>query len=105
MISPNHSEPDNGLPFGFHLSQNYPNPFRDKTTIKYCLPYTTRVNLTVSDAAGHMIQRLVDKEEKAGTYEVEFPSGAGCDQLDGGSYIYRLQAGDFVQEKQMLVVR
>ncbi len=59
-------------PSEFYLSQNYPNPFREKTIIKYCVAYKTRVKLTVYNSEGKEIKKLVDEEKNPGTYEVEF---------------------------------
>jgi hypothetical protein len=89
------------LPLRFQVRQNYPNPFRGRTTIKYCVAYTTMVKLTVYDCAGKTIERLVDEEKKAGTYEVEFLPAAGSRHLAGGVYVYRLEAGEFSDEKTM----
>ena len=54
------------IPSEFYLSQNYPNPFRDKTTIKYCVPYKTKVKLEVFDIEGKKIKILIDEEKEAG---------------------------------------
>ena len=90
-------------PSEFYLSQNYPNPFRDKTTIKYCVAFRTRVMLTVHNAEGKEIEKLVDEEQNPGTYEVEFRSvEAHRDaSLHNGFYYYRLEAGDYKSEKKM----
>ena len=56
----------------FYLGQNYPNPFKEKTTIKYCVASTTRVILTIYDTQGNVVKKLVDEEKNPGTYEVEF---------------------------------
>jgi hypothetical protein len=101
MEHPNSSDVDNMLPSEFHVSQNYPNPFRGKTTIKYCVAYKTRVKLIVYDSAGTMVEQLVDEEKKAGTYEVEFPSAGENLHLAGGEYIYHLEAGEFSDERTM----
>ena len=81
-------------PLRFHLSQNYPEPFREKTCIKYCVAYECRVVLTVFDTDGREVTRLVDKKQPAGTYEVEFKAVEG-------DYSYRLEAGDFKFQKLM----
>jgi hypothetical protein len=60
------------VPSEFYLSQNYPNPFKEKTVIKYCVAYRTRVQLTIYNTAGEEIEKLVDEEQKAGAYKVEF---------------------------------
>jgi 5-hydroxyisourate hydrolase-like protein (transthyretin family) len=98
------------IPSEFFLSQNYPNPFKEKTIIKYCVAFKTRVQLTVYNSEGKVIEELVDEEKKPGTYEIEFsachsreslPDGkAGGNQLEG-TYFYRLEAGDYSNEKKM----
>lgn len=95
------------IPSEFYLSQNYPNPFRDKTTIKYCITYKTKVILEVFSAEDKMIERLLDEEKEAGTYEVEFNSFA-CHSRESGnpkeiSYFYRFEAGDYKCEKVMFL--
>jgi hypothetical protein len=93
------------IPLAFHLSQNYPNPFREKTRIKYCVAIKTKVRLTVLDSAGKVIDRLVDEEKNPGTYGVDFVARASaCGEarnLANGKYSYRLEAGDFSSEKEM----
>ena len=101
----NNSRMDEVTPLEFYLSQNYPNPFKDKTTIKYCVSYKTHVNLTVLDAERNEIEKLVDEEKKPGTYEVEFKSAIGSRQLAIGDYFYRLQAGDYSIEKRMQLIK
>lgn len=104
MALQNKAEVDNMAPLTFRMSQNYPNPFRGRTTIKYCVAYRTRVRLTVYDAAGETIERLIDEEKKAGTYEVEFLAETGRRHLAGGEYVYRLEAGEFSSEKKMEIL-
>ena len=105
---------DDVTPLEFYLSQNYPNPFKDRTTIKYCVAYKTRVKLTVYDPEGEEIEKLVDEEKKPGTYEVEFsvfhlhgslPDNRTCGNLSGEKYYYRLEAGSFKSEKKMLLIK
>jgi hypothetical protein len=117
---------DNGMvikelaPPEFFLSQNYPNPFSEKTTIKYCVAYKTKVKLTVFDVEGNLIENLVDEEKNPGTYEVEFSTCHSCESLpdgkagrnpESGTYYYRLeatpiggQAGDYKSEKRMQIL-
>jgi hypothetical protein len=91
------------LPTEFNLGQNYPNPFREKTTIKYCIAYKTRVVLTIYNSEGEVIEKLIDEEKKPGTYEVIFESAVHSGQLAIRDYFYRLQAGDYTNEKRMQV--
>jgi hypothetical protein len=93
------------IPSEFHLGQNYPNPFRDKTIIKYCVAYKTRVVLTVYNSEGEEIEKLVDEEKKPGTYEVEF---SACHSRESGNplegtYFYCLKAGEYRSEKKMVL--
>jgi hypothetical protein len=99
----NNSFIDEVTPLQFRLSQNYPNPFTEKTMIKYCIAYKTRVKLTVYNSEGEEIQKLIDEEKTAGTYEVVFQSAAGNKQLASGNYLYVLEAGDYKSEKEMFL--
>ena len=100
------------IPTKFHLSQNYPNPFKDKTKIKYCIAFKTKVRLLVLSSDGKVVEELLDEEKDAGTYEIEFSAYKNHKGesriLPDGSYFYQLkavpigrQAGDFLAEKEM----
>ena len=100
---------NNLTPTEFYLSQNYPNPFSERTTIKFCVAYKTEVKLEVFNADGEMIKTLLDEEKEAGTYEVEFDA-AICHSREGGNleaetYTYQLLAGDFLSTKEMTFLR
>ena len=83
------------LPFEFHLSQNFPNPFKERTTIKYCVPLEIGIMLVIFDSKEEKIKTLVDEVKEPGTYQVEFkPNG-----FKRGSYLYRLTAGNTIIEK------
>jgi hypothetical protein len=92
-------------PSEFYLSPNYPNPFKERTTIKYCVPYRTRVLLTVYNEKNEEIIKLVDEVKNPGTYEVVFQSAVGSRQSASGSYYYRLEAGDYKNEMEMLFIK
>jgi acetyl esterase/lipase len=89
------------LPTSFALQQNYPNPFNPSTTIKYELPKSSVVRLSVFDMLGREVSVLVNERRDAGVHEVK------CDgsNLASGVYFYRLQAGDFVSTKKMLTLK
>jgi len=89
------------LPAQFALKQNYPNPFNPSTTIKYELPKASHVTLTVYDLLGREVARLVNDLEEPGYKTVEWNGG----ELASGVYFYRLQAGDCVQTRKLLVLR
>ena len=89
------------LPSTTLLLQNYPNPFNPSTSIKFELPRTSQVSLTVFDMLGRQVSVLVNEKRDAGVYEVKF-DGSG---LSSGVYLYRIQAGTFVQTRKLLLLR
>ena len=91
-------------PAEFYLSPNYPNPFRENTKIKYCVAYTTKVQLTVFDSEGNEIIRLVDEEKNPGTYEVDFSIVNRNGNLvpNGEVYYCCFEAGNYKSEKKMI---
>ena len=104
----------------FVLYQNYPNPFNPSTTIKYTIPtpfpkaslrdnspFAKRENmgrfvtLKVYDILGKEVATLINGEQQPGTYEVIFNASG----LASGTYIYRLQVGNYIETKKMLYVK
>ena len=92
---------DLNLPDSYKLFQNYTNPFNPSTIIKYDIPDESNVTLKVFDVLGREIATLVNKEQKAGYYEVEFEAS----NLSSGIYFYRIHVGGFVDTKKMLLLR
>jgi ligand-binding sensor domain-containing protein len=88
-------------PSEFSLSQNYAKPFNRSTWISYLLPKRLYVTLSVYNTLGHQVAQLMNGEVEAGHHEVKF-DGSG---LSSGVYFYRLQAGDFVQTRKLLILR
>ncbi|PIW70044.1 MAG: hypothetical protein COW08_03965, partial [Ignavibacteriales bacterium CG12_big_fil_rev_8_21_14_0_65_30_8] len=89
------------LPQNFLLKQNYPNPFNPSTIINYQLPKISKVTLTVYDVLGKEVAKLVNQEQSAGTYKVNFDAS----HLSSGIYFYTLIAGDFVQTKKLVLLK
>jgi len=89
------------IPREFDLSQNYPNPFNPETKLSYQLPITGKVSLKVFDIIGREVATLVDEVKEAGTYDVSF-NGNG---LASGAYFYRIQSGNFVKIKKMILLK
>ena len=89
------------LPPEFGLSQNVPNPFNPTTTIAYDLPEVSDVTLTIYTLTGQQVATLVLGHQEAGHYEVAW-DGSG---FATGVYLYRLEAGDFVQTRRMLLLK
>ena len=88
-------------PEEFHLAQNYPNPFNPSTIIKYSIPVAGHLNLKVYDILGNEIAELVNEEKGSGVYSVSFDASG----LASGMYLYRLQAGSFVETKKMILMK
>ena len=94
-------EISNSVPTGFALMQNYPNPFNPSTVISYQLPIGSHTTLKIYNVLGKEIVTLVDEEKQAGIYEVEFNAKG----LSSGVYFYKLQAGNSVETKKMILLR
>ena len=78
-----------------------PNPFNPETTIGYALPHDAKVRLVVYDLLGHEVTVLVDGPQPAGRHAVRFRG----DHLPSGLYAYRLQAGNEVVVRTMILVK
>ncbi len=102
----------------FRLEQNYPNPFNPSTKIRYTIgtpPSSSPlvkgrnevgfVSLKVYDVLGNEIATLVHEEQSPGMYEVEFNPSLSIKHPASGMYFYRLQVGDVVQTKKMLLLK
>ena len=89
------------IPTVYDLGQNYPNPFNPSTVINFSLPESGLVSLKVFDILGQEVAELVNQIKSAGVYEVSFDAS----NLTTGLYIYRIEAGNFVATKKMLLVK
>jgi hypothetical protein len=92
---------NNTEPIKYELSQNYPNPFNPITNIKYQIQKTGQVTLKIYDITGREIKTLVNEIKNPGSYIVTF-NGT---ELSSGVYFYRIQSGDFVQVKKMVLIK
>ena len=94
------------IPKTFALNQNYPNPFNPATTIAFDLPLSSRVTLEVFDITGRLVRTLVDGQMPAGRHRVIWDGrGEAGQPVASGVYLYRLQAGDFVQTRKMVLMQ
>ena len=88
-------------PKEFHLNQNYPNPFNPSTTIQFDLPKTGQVTLKVFNVLGEELATLVSNRLPAGSYSYEWDASS----LASGVYLYRLQAGNYVKTRKMVMMK
>ncbi len=95
------NEEETQAPNTFTLSNNYPNPFNPSTQISFELPQQSNVVLEVFNLVGQKVAILVDGHRQQGQHTVTFNAG----QLSSGIYIYRIQAGSFVQTKRMTLIK
>ncbi len=91
----------NSVPFTFSLSQNFPNPFNPSTNIKYSIPSSEYVKLTVYNILGQQIAILVNQVQAAGNYELNFDAS----KLSSGIYLYKLDAGSLTNVKKMILMK
>jgi len=94
-------EVDLGMPTAFALEQNYPNPFNPTTSLQYAVSAKQFVTIKVFDMLGREVALLVNGEKEPGTYTAEFATTG----LASGTYIYRMQSGEFVQTKKMVLLK
>lgn len=99
--NPDSEEANTTMPEGYVLESNYPNPFNPSTTISFEIPQAEHVSLVVYDVLGKEVATLIDLDLGAGSHSVVFDAK----NLASGTYIYRIRAGDFVQEKKMQLVK
>jgi len=89
------------LPVNLSLAQNYPNPFNPSTTIEFSLAERSFVKLTILNILGQEIETLVNSELGVGVHEVRWNAA----KYPSGMYFYRLQAGEFVETKKLVLLR
>jgi hypothetical protein len=83
------------------LEQNYPNPFNPSTTIEYALPKPSNVTLKIYNILGEEVATLVSDRLTAGSYSYEWSRPAG---MASGVYLYRLQAGEYLETRKMVLM-
>ncbi len=100
----------NPIPKIYGLSQNYPNPFGDKTEIRYQLPENSKVNLSIYNCAGQLVRELVNEEQKAGYYVARWDSrDNNGKRVVSGIYFYRIMAekkdNKYTTTKKLILIR
>lgn len=94
-------EPGENLPEQFSLNQNYPNPFNPSTVISYNVAKSAHVNISVYNMLGQKVATLVNETQNAGSKQVRFDA----QNFTSGVYIYRIEAGSFIDSKRMVLIK
>ena len=89
------------VPTGYKLEQNYPNPFNPATTIKFSIPKSTAVKLSVFDITGREVGVLVNEILSSGTYQSEWNAAS----YSSGVYFYKLQSESYSETKRMILMK
>lgn len=92
---------EDALPAEFKLEQNYPNPFNPSTIIKLDIPERSNVQIKIYDLLGSEVKTLIDHELDKGWYDLTFNASG----FSSGFYIYRMQAGNYISTKKMLIIK
>ncbi len=91
---------DESLPYVTELTGNYPNPFNNSTVISYSIDKRTHVSLDIYNLLGQKIVTLVDDIRDAGEYREIWQA-----DVSTGVYFYRLNAGDYVSQRKMILLK
>lgn len=87
--------------YNYSLSQNYPNSFNPSTTIKYTIPEDSFVKLAIYNLFGEEVATLVNNQQVAGSYEVDFEAG----NLASGVYMYRLESINYTASRKLILLK
>ena len=98
----NDVKPVGGDVVGYDLEQNFPNPFNPSTVIRFSIPERQKVTLKIMNLLGEEVTRAIDGEWfNAGTWDYTFEA----QNIPSGTYIYRLEAGNFVKTRKMVLTK
>jgi enterochelin esterase family protein len=89
------------FPKKFELYQNYPNPFNPTTTIKFSLPVFGEVTLTIYNTLGEEVTILFSAPLPSGSHSVKWDAS----DLASGVYLYKLEAGEYVETRKMVLIK
>jgi len=96
----------NNVPNDFLIHQNYPNPFNPITTLRYNLLEDSYVDVTVYDMLGNVVNNLVNANQSSGYKSIQWNATNNQGQpVSAGVYLYKIQAGDFVDTKKMILLK
>ena len=93
--------PDKAIPLVVELSQNYPNPFHQNTSIQFRIAEPGLYQLVVFDIHGQLMKSIVDEKLQSGTYKVKF----NARDLPAGTYFYRLTGSEVNLTRKMVLMK
>ena len=94
------------LPIQYALHQNYPNPFNPTTTLRYDIPNNSHVTITIYDMLGRQVRKLINQTQDAGFKSVIWNATNDFGKpVSAGVYLYKIQAGEFVQTRKMVLLK
>ena len=89
------------IPGKYSISQNYPNPFNPVTNIKFGIPKSGFVKITVYDLLGREVITLVNEQMQPGSYNVDWDAS----NYPSGVYFYMLESGNYYESKKMVLIK
>ncbi len=92
---------DHLIPDQLTINQNYPNPFNTSTSIRYELPKKSHITIEIYDILGRRVTTLFDGFQLAGYYQTVW----NAENIPSGMYFYKLQAGDYIESKKMVLLK
>ena len=101
LVEVDRPEFEASLPTVTYLAQNYPNPFNAATQFSYSLAGAGKVKLTIHNLRGQLAETVVDGHQEAGEHKVIWDAS----DYSSGVYFYKLQAGDFISTRRMMLVK
>ena len=101
-----HIENEGQHPTAFALLQNYPNPFNPTTTLRYDIPENSHVTITIYDMLGRQVKTLINQTQDSGFKSVIWDATNDYGKpVSAGVYLYKIQAGEFVQTRKMVLLK
>ncbi len=90
----------------FNLDQNFPNPFNPSTEIRFSVKQNSLVVLKIYDVLGREVRTLVNEEMNNGQYSIKWNGDNNSgEKVSSGIYLYRMEAGKYIQSKKMLLLK
>ena len=94
------------LPLYFSLDQNFPNPFNPLTSLRYAIPESEIVNITIYDVLGNIIKNIINEKQSPGFKTVQWDATNNLGEpVSAGLYICSIEAGDFRQTRKMILLK